>query len=434
MTEAATFGARLRALRVQRGMSQADAAGPGLSASYVSRLEAGQRAPGRAVVEQLAARLGCSPEYLLATDPESRVRAEVELAHAALAQRSGDHDEAARRFAALVGHEDTEIAHRAQWGLAEALEGQGRLEAAVGIYEQLRERAERDLTSHDWISTVIALCRCYTDAGDVARAVDLGETALHRLAELGLAPGEVEVELVSTLVGCYYERGDLTRAQLLAERALSDAEKAGSGKARGAALWNASLVADARGRTADALALATRALQHYDERLDRRPVARLRVAAAFLMLRQDPPVLEDAKVLLDAAHSALRDVGTETDLAYCETELGWYHLLTGDPETAVAEAERALRRLGERPRVEAERARQLLGRALRAQGRDADALAALRTAARGLSAMRVGRQAAAAWTELAESELAAGRTDDALASFRAALAALDVVPGALPAR
>ncbi|GAA2628255.1 hypothetical protein GCM10010307_17960 [Streptomyces vastus] len=56
------FGRRMRELRRHAGMSQADLAGPELSASYVSLLESGKRVPSPEVVAALAERLGVTPQ------------------------------------------------------------------------------------------------------------------------------------------------------------------------------------------------------------------------------------------------------------------------------------------------------------------------------------------------------------------------------------
>lgn len=62
------FGAMLRRIRIERQMSQEDlAAIAGLSASYVSRLEAGVRNPSRAKVLIIASALAVdSAPYLIA--------------------------------------------------------------------------------------------------------------------------------------------------------------------------------------------------------------------------------------------------------------------------------------------------------------------------------------------------------------------------------
>ena len=61
---AATLGQRLRALRIERGLSQADLASDLVSPSYVSLIEADRRSPERDVLDGLAERLGCSALYL----------------------------------------------------------------------------------------------------------------------------------------------------------------------------------------------------------------------------------------------------------------------------------------------------------------------------------------------------------------------------------
>jgi transcriptional regulator with XRE-family HTH domain len=63
------IGARVRAIRRRRGLSQAVAAGlAGISTSYLSRLETGQREFNRrGLVENLAEALGCSPTDLTGT-------------------------------------------------------------------------------------------------------------------------------------------------------------------------------------------------------------------------------------------------------------------------------------------------------------------------------------------------------------------------------
>ncbi len=62
------FGRRVRDLRRRAGMSQAELAGPELSASYVSLLENGKRVPSPEVVAEIAKRLRVAPRSLLGED------------------------------------------------------------------------------------------------------------------------------------------------------------------------------------------------------------------------------------------------------------------------------------------------------------------------------------------------------------------------------
>src|SRR5580704_12738572 len=90
-----SLGQRLRALRIERGLSQAELAGDLVSPSYVSLIEAGRRSPEREVLEGLARKLGCSPILLesgIAPEEINEQRLRLQFAEIALA--NGDLDEA----------------------------------------------------------------------------------------------------------------------------------------------------------------------------------------------------------------------------------------------------------------------------------------------------------------------------------------------------
>src|ERR671932_1131485 len=59
-----SIGARVRRLRLERGLSQRELAGPGVSYAYISRIESGERKPSLKAMRYLAGRLGVDPEYL----------------------------------------------------------------------------------------------------------------------------------------------------------------------------------------------------------------------------------------------------------------------------------------------------------------------------------------------------------------------------------
>src|SRR5438046_10219777 len=59
-----TIGARLKRLRLQKGLSQRDLSSPGVSYAYISRIEAGARTPSVKALRKLAQKLGVSVEYL----------------------------------------------------------------------------------------------------------------------------------------------------------------------------------------------------------------------------------------------------------------------------------------------------------------------------------------------------------------------------------
>jgi transcriptional regulator with XRE-family HTH domain len=80
---ATSLGARVHALRTRAGLSQAElAAAAGLSGSYVSLIEAGQRVPRKKALDQLSRALRITQAELLGSVPASPVLIEMELARA----------------------------------------------------------------------------------------------------------------------------------------------------------------------------------------------------------------------------------------------------------------------------------------------------------------------------------------------------------------
>src|SRR5207302_2856331 len=92
------IGARLKRLRLSRGLSQRDLSSPGVSYAYISRIEAGARTPSVKALRMLAARLEVSVEYLETGreigDAEQR---ELKLSDAELELRLADDITSAER-------------------------------------------------------------------------------------------------------------------------------------------------------------------------------------------------------------------------------------------------------------------------------------------------------------------------------------------------
>src|SRR6478736_515171 len=92
-------GLRLKAARERAGLSQRQLAFPGCTAAYVSRLEAGARVPSLQMVNQLAARLDVSGQWL-ATGVDAATAEPTELIEAEVALRLGEYEEAERHYRA----------------------------------------------------------------------------------------------------------------------------------------------------------------------------------------------------------------------------------------------------------------------------------------------------------------------------------------------
>ncbi|MEU7000313.1 helix-turn-helix domain-containing protein [Nonomuraea sp. NPDC046570] len=266
MPSQGTIGDRVRGLRLNRRMSQAQLAGPDLSDSYVSLIESGKRTPTPVVARLLAERLGCTTEFLLhGIEPRQRIDTELGLRHAELELRHGDPTLAADRFTEIVkaaGEENALLAAHARLGRARALEAQGKLGPAVEAYERLRREAAAHPERLADLPLTVALCRCYQRAGDRLRARDLGLRALEQAARLSVTQGEIAVDLAAALMETRSEH-DKASAELDYVRQVLAASGIPEPMDRSAevhALWKASVVAATGEDSALAVRLADDAI------------------------------------------------------------------------------------------------------------------------------------------------------------------------------
>lgn len=433
---AKNLGHRLRDLRVAQGLRQeALARATGVSASYLSRIEAGQRDPSPPLLAELARAVGSSVAFLLTGVDEQRAqRVRLRLRQAEYRLGEGECQWAESEFTSLLAAAensgDPDLVTQVLAWRAVVLEAAGRLQQAIGVLEPLREQAHTG--GPRWMHTVIALIRCYREMGDLDRAVDLGESALAALTDLGLRDSDDGIRVAVSLLSAYYERGDVARAVYLGEDAVTRAERAGSPRSLAAAYWNASQLTADRGDVAGALGYAERAVALQSECEDVRLLARARLAYANVLLRQEQADVAAALVLLDRAEEALQSGGgSRVDLAYVAVERARAHLLSGEFDQAVRLADQALELFGGEPNLHAAAAYVVHGRAAALTGDRRSALVRYRQAVAVLTGAGAGRQAAHLWAELAALFDEAEDTAEARDAYRAATACLGVSPALL---
>ena len=193
----AVLGERLRSARVASGLTQRELGAPEASVAHVSRIEAGARRPGLALLVAMAGRLGTTPRVLLLGASAGEAE-EVELAltFVELALESGDVASALERSGIVLERARSvaraDLLHRALLAHGRALESNGRLEDAIDVLDDL---VGLDGTGLTWARGGIALCRCTRDSGDLARAIDTGETVRARLTAAGLDGTDESVQL-----------------------------------------------------------------------------------------------------------------------------------------------------------------------------------------------------------------------------------------------
>jgi Tetratricopeptide repeat./Helix-turn-helix. len=364
-------------MRRERGLSQAQLARPELSDSYISLIESGNRAPTPAVLELLAAKLGCTVSYLLNGITDDQVQdLEGDIRQARMALENGHAAQARRRFEELlsndaVGRFDM-LRHQAEHGLALAAEACGDLDQAISILTRLRETARHSFPPERRIAIVIALSRCHREMGDVEMAIEVAEQLMGEM--IGGGWSDDLIELGATLLVGYLARGDSLRAEHYTTELLAAADALGTPRAVVAANWNAALNADAAGRGEEAIPLVERALIVQSEIGDLRNLGRLRSDYALLLLRNRPGEAARSRDLLLKAEQELRESSAGTvDHAYCMLNLAETEMTLGHVEQAAEHIRKAIDILSDSsPDTEME-ARLLLCRAYLQLGRPQDA-------------------------------------------------------------
>lgn len=406
-------------------MTQSTVAAGDISVAYLSRIEAGQRRPDLRVLSRLCERLGVSiDEVLTGVQAEDADRLQLTLQFAEMALRSGDAVDAATHardvVAELKAHSHDRVLRRAQWLLARALESQGRLQEALELLEKLR----RESGGEPEPDVAIVMCRCYREAGDLNRSIDIGERALRRIADAGVPGGDEEIRLAVTLAAAYFERGDVAYAASLCMQSVERAEEMGTSASRAAAYWNASVMQSRNGDVALAVRLAERALALMSEGDDVRNLARLRAQLGFMLLRQSPPDVDAAEVALLRAREELLDSdGSAVDIAHCDLQLARARLIAGDIDAAERQALQVCEAVPHAALTVAD-AQAVLGRAAMARGATAEAVAMFRRAVLTLTAVQADRNAAQLWYELGEMLDRVGDTEAARDAYRSAAAAV----------
>ena len=416
---------RFRTLRVEAGLTGSALARPRYTVSYVSQIEAGRRTPSPEAIGFFAERLGVSPGFLLTGVPEGLEKSlRYGMEEARHVRRMGRAGEAETLFRQL-------LVQARQFGLARfeaqlvaelgaCLFARGLVREAIDAYE---EALKGDLPPSDVATTTASLARAYMRVGDLAYSLELIQSFLGRSDGHPLDP-RVATDLQSILVWIYFERGDMLASERAARRALAAADEQTPPDVRAMAYWNASRVMAENKMWDEALDLASRARILMEEVEDRRNVARLHNAYAFICLDTEPPRAEEARLHLDHAEMLLAQSAGQGDLAYLYTERARLALLEDRPEDALADAERALADTGD-DELESGRGLYLKGRALAGLGRRRQARAALLEAADLFARLGSRQQAASCWREVGELDLDAGDVESAVEALRAGLASLD---------
>ncbi|MEJ3744828.1 helix-turn-helix domain-containing protein [Actinomycetes bacterium KLBMP 9797] len=311
MLEQPTFGQRLRALRIKRGLSQAALAGDMISTGYLSRLESGARRPKAHVAEYLAERLNVPmSEFDTPSDARPAAAQTSVVAPILAAVISGADDELADTLADMLhtGEQwDPALRWEGLWLLAGARGRQGRHDDECALFAKLVT-----LSDELGIPTLQArsrtqMSRCARVRGDNLAAREHAAAAHRLAAELSVHD---RVAALHALVSAEAELGLLAEARTHVDELCALTEPVGD-KHHVEALWAAATVRMRQNDHAAAQTLLESALLRLDSRRDLGMWIRLRLAAASLYLQASPAVTERARTTLDEVSPVVKLVGTE---------------------------------------------------------------------------------------------------------------------------
>ncbi len=410
------FGQRLRELRLDRGIKQTELAGGPVSASYVSRLEMGNRLPSPNALSYLATTLGVSVDDLVAshgraggagaavpaparTTNADSVRSGL-LARATAALRGGDTRYVVELLESELAAPDLEPFG---WGwhllgtLAEAYGRTRELPARVDVL-----RLMLDISS-DWEEAGFVrggiLAELSSDERELGRleaALDAGRQAVaatreSRAAERALA--------LMALAAAETEAGAAARAAERVAEMLALVETVPSLTAA-QIYWTCAGVRGRQGDGEECEGLMSRALETLDSRDDLLAWARLRMAAGALRLRRGR--LDDVGRWIEEAGRAVELVGGPAQAATLLSLKAWLLWGETDYEQAFVTARQA-EETGLLAFHDRLRARLLQSRCLLHMGRETDALRDLRAVAVEAEEAGYLDLAAEAWKALASA-------------------------------
>lgn len=435
--EPTLLGSRLKAARLAAGLTQGELAGEDASTAYVSRIEAGTRRPELGLLVKLAARCKTSLEELLVGIPRNRIQEmELELDYAELDHASGNPQSGLDRIETILselrGSGADALIRRTERTRALCLEARGRLDEAIVILEGLTSTPEGN---EGWLRELIALSRCYREAGDFQRAMATGEQAQKQIEDLDLAGTTEAIQLTITVAAAYIRAGDLGHAMRICLKALDQAERSGSVLGKASAYWNASAVHARQGQTGAALDMAKSALRLFELGEDGRNLARLRVFVADMHLKVDPADPAAALALLDQADSEVEwSAAGALDRADMLLIRARALLLEGHVEDAAIIAGQGRdAAAGVAPLLEAE-ANAISGQAAAAAGDLDQARTAYRSAVLTLTSVGADRNAAQLWFELGALLDSVGEGAEAREAYRRAAASTGLVNPVIAAR
>ncbi|MFC9350227.1 helix-turn-helix domain-containing protein [Arthrobacter sp. NPDC057013] len=416
------FGEKLRAERLERGLTQAELGKDLYSPSYISLLETGRREPTADVIEELARRLELAPKALEAwSQPISVSDAEYVLAglYARQAWDLRDYALAAEHAAnaariALDGKNTS-----AWWNMtymqAECLMKQGKLKECQKIMEHLSEHPMATESAGLGVRARQMLAALCHGQGQLSTAVEHAEKAVELCAQLPKGSTLI-IGALRALIGALAESGRLDEAWKYCQDMNEQMDEHSMSQLAGEVAWVIGNVAFMRHDYPEGIKHHERAAKLLSPANDIELWARFNKASAAVRLSSgivEPETLS----AIERAELALSIVGgNKTDqLEVAFIRARWLYL-TGDIVAAVQKLREIHAERADLARHTAGEVSLLLGKSLKAAGEADEALVHLEEAQKEFSAAGAQDRVQQALDAVLEIRLAQRRAAAAEAS------------------
>jgi transcriptional regulator with XRE-family HTH domain len=416
------FGEKLRAERLERGLTQAELGRDKYSPSYISLLETGRREPTAEVIEELARRLELAPKALEAwSQPVSVSDAEYVLAglYARQAWDLRDYPLAASHaaMAAQIAIEGKNTS--AWWNMtymqAECLMKQGQLKECQDLVQRLLDHPMAAESAGLGVRARQMLAAVCHGQGQLAVAVEHAQEAV-RLCDQLPKGSTLIIGALRALIGALAESGRLDEAWQYCQDMNAQMDEQSMSQLAGEVAWVIGNVAFMRHDYAEGIKYHEKASKLLSPANDIDLWARFNKASAAVRLSSgivEPETLSS----IERAELALSIVGgNKTDhLEVAFIRARWLYL-TGDIVGAVQKLrEIHAERVALAKHVAGEVAL-LLGKALKAAGEAEEALVYLDEAQKEFSSAGASDRVQQAMDAVLEIRLAQRRAEAAAAS------------------
>jgi len=425
-------GARVRAMRVAAGLTQAELGGDRFSKEYVSQVELGKSPASDAALDWFCIRLGVGRAQIEGdAGPAAVAAAEAALVRAEAAIEAHRHSDALATLDSVVDQVARagdggrlELRHTLAYGWA--LHHVGRLDEAAAALDRARALAESG-SEHDRALALYRLGVVRFKMGSHATAVTALDEAL-RCAALSDQPSDaLRARVLNTRAKIRRRQKDFTAAAEDVSAALELAHGLGDDRVLAETYLDASLVAERRNEYTQAREYAERSKALFERVADHAYVGKLLNNLGQLRAITGRP--DEAVPLLREAFRIAVEQDNRVDAAFAASSLASARLHSGDPEGAVESADRAIELLGSREeyRQEEGNARLVMGRAHLECGRIDEAERAFAAAGDCFTAVESISHMAGAWVAIGDVAAKRGNAAQAADLYRRAAEALQDV-------